>query len=289
MSRYENEATPVSNNPHNEQLQFFRLHHRYYRAGNIRNCISVEQLQCFKDKTINLQWCKLQHEDVECVAAFVTSSSYKEWHEINMSNCGIRDHIYKMCCKLSKHNDVTIKVLQLNNNHINGVYTSWLSKIVINNKVRKLWINGNDAIGENKQFYYAVLMNPSTQLEVLHMSDVGLSSNSAISLFKALASNSTLKELVITSNNVNDDACETITTMLKKNNCLTKLWIWKNPISDMASKFILDALIDNTSLERLGLPCYNDPTERTIKSSQETVNKQRKSHGCQVPLLVDFM
>ena len=289
MSQSQNEASGVSGNTDNEQLQFFRLHCCYYKAGKIRNCISVEQLQCFNEKTINLQRCKLQQEDVECIAVFVTSSSYKEWFEINLSNCGIiRDHIYKMYCKLSKCNDVTIKVLQLNNNRIVGVYSSYLSKIVINYKVQSLWINGNHAIGENKQFYI-MLTNPSTRLEVLHMSDVKLSSSGAIYLFKALLNNNTLRELVVTNNNINDNACEAITAMLNKNNCLTKLWMWRNPISGEASKLILRALIENNSLERLGLPNYNDPTERIIRSLQETVNKQRQSHRCQVTLLVDFM
>lgn len=247
----------------------------------------MEQLQCFNEKTINLSQCKLQLEDVECIAVFVTSSSYKEWSEINLSNCG-RDHIYKMYCKLSKCNDVTIKVLQLNNNHIVGVYSSYVSEIVINYKVQKLWINGNHDIGKNKKFYN-MLTDPSTKLEVLHMSDVKLSSHSAIYLFKALLNNSTLRELVVTNNNINDHACEAITAMLNKNNYLTKLWIWRNPISSEASKIILRALIANNSLERLGLPYYNDPTERIIRSLQETVNKQRQSHRCKVTLLVDFM
>lgn len=281
----ENDATIVSNKIQNEQLKFFRLHHCYFKAGN---CDIVEKFQCFKDKTINLELNKLLQEDLECVAAVLTSSSCKQWFEVNLSNCSIRDHFFKMYCKLNECNNVTIKVLQLNYNHITAVYSSWVSQIVINYKVEKLWINGNHAIGDNKQFYCIMLGIP-TRLQVLHMSDVKLSSNSAVYLFKALQHNHALKELVITNNNINDNACEAITTTLKKNNCLAKLWMWKNPISGEACELILSALVDNNSLEQLGLPYHNESTERTIKSLQETVIKKRQDGRCQVTLLIDFM
>lgn len=77
--------------------------------------------------------------------------------------------------------------------------------------------------------------------------------------------------------------------LLKKNNHLTKLWMWNNPISGEASKFILSTLIDNNSLGQLGLPYYSESTERTIKSLQDTVNKNREDRRCQVTLFVDFM
>lgn len=280
----------ATNDPHNNQLKHIQLYCSYYKAGDIESCSYVEQLQCFEDREINLKGYKMLQEDMECVAEFVNSSSIKAWVEINLSYCNICAHIDIMYRKLNacECNDVTIEVLQLNYNHITGVHASWVSEIVVNCKVHKLFIDGNHGIGESEQLYF-MLSSPSTNLEVLYMNDVRLSYKDAIYLFKALQHNKTLKELIVTNNNITDRACEAITTALKKNNCLAKLWIWNNPLSSEASKFMLGALKNNCSLERLGLPCYNENTERNIISLKEVVNKTREDHRCQVKLSIDFM
>ena len=246
----------------------------------------MERLPCFQDKTIDLKGIKLLQEDVECVAEFSSSSSIKAWVEVNLSSCGICGHIHTIYCKL-KLNNITIEVLQLNYNNLTVMHASFVSQIVVNCRVQKLFINGNHGIGDSEQLY-VMLRSPSTNLKELHMRGVKLSTH-AIYLFRAIQHNNTLKELVVENNSITDDACEAITTTLQTNNCLTKLWMWNNPLSSEACKLILNALKNNKSLARLGLPCYNESTKRIIESLQEVVNTTREHRRCQVKLSVDFL
>ena len=248
----------------------------------------VEQLPCFKDKTIELMHSKMLQGDGECVAEFVSSSSIKAWLEVNLSYCDICGHIHTMYYILSRCNDVTIKVLQLNYSHLSDVHASCVSGIVVNCKVQKLFINGNRGIGESEQLYF-MLRSPSTNLKDLHMCNVKLSNNGAIYLFRALQHNNTLKELILENNDIANDACEAITTALQMNNCLAKLFIWKNPLGSVAFEFILHALKNNNSLERLALSYHNETTNRKIRYLQEVVNKTREDRRCQVKLSIEFM
>ena len=133
----------------------------------------MEQLPCFKDRTVDLNHIKLPQEDVEFVAEFVGTSSRKTWLEVNLSCCDICGHIHTIYCILSRCNGVKIDVLRLNGNNIPSADASSVSGIVVNCKVQKLFINDNCGIGESEQLYF-MLRSPHTNLKELHMLDVKL-------------------------------------------------------------------------------------------------------------------
>lgn len=275
-----NETTTASNN---EQLNFIRLCKGHCKAEN-----DYFKDQTFKDQTVDLRDSKLQEKDMKYLATFIASCPNKVWVEINLSNCSIcDDHINMLSTELCKCNDVTIEVMQLNDNDVTGACSSSISEIIINCKVQKLWIKNNHFVGVNEQFYL-MLTNPFTKLQQLHMSGVKLSHDGAVSLFKAIQQNNTLKELDVTDNNIGDDSCGALTTALQMNDCLTKLFLWKNPISYLGSVFIVKGLKDNSSLERLGLPYHSVKNETNITSLQKSCNEKRR-HKCQVELQVHFM
>ena len=225
---------------------------------------------------------------MEYIAVFIISSK-KCWIEVNLSNCNINDHcIHLLCQRLREDNDVTIKVLQLNNNYITGKYSSLISNITVNYKIQKLFVNGNHNIGQSEDFY-CMLTNCNTNLRVLQLEHANLSDNGACCLFTALRHNNTLEELNVTDNGITDHSCAVITTTLQKNNCLVKLWMWKNPISGEASKLILEDLKHNNSLEQLGLRYYGESIQRSITILEENVNMTREGHNCFVKLQVHFM
>ena len=203
--------------------------------------------------------------------------------------------------------DVTIDYLQLINNGVTRRSSSLLSELTVKCKVKTLWINGNDTIGEDQQLY-SMLTNPSTELEELIMSYTSLSSRGAILLFTAVKENNKLKKLFISNNDITDDACDVITTALQRNSCLVGLYMSVNPLSSEAIINIVRCLEGNNTIQVLGLPlCLQDIQENirsllevvskkresrgcqeNIKSLQEVVNKKRESRGCQVKLEIRY-
>ena len=163
---------------------------------------------------------------MECVTVFLTSSSHKEWVWLKLNNCYIQDHGLHILHRGLLHcTDITISVLWLDDNGLTSQSSSMISDITVSCNVKVLWLNDNYTIGEDEQLYSILLSNPSTMLEVLHMSRTALSSRAAIALFTALKDNNKLKKLNITGNDVTDDASHAITTALQRNSCLIELYI----------------------------------------------------------------
>ena len=178
--------------------------------------------------------------------------------------------------------------LWLDSNGLTSSSFSLITDIVISCKVKILWIDGNDDIvGENEDFD-SVLSDPSSVLEVLHMSDINLSSKVAIKLFSTLPKKSNLKKLWVTSNEISDEATQSIATAVKSNTTLAELNFGFNPISGESAKFILNALQYNDSLSKLGLPEYSEEIIMDIKSQLEMIHEKRRSRGCHLKLDISF-
>jgi len=123
----------------------------------------------------------------------------------------------------------------------------FVSDITISCRVKRLIIDRNETIGENKQLY-SMLSNPSTALETLSLYHIKLSSRAANILFTTLEQNNSLKILSIEDNDITDETCPFIANALKLNNCLAELWMRFNPITAEAIKPILEALQFNNTL-----------------------------------------
>ena len=207
---------------------------------------------------------------------------------LDLSLCYIQDHSLRILHHgLLQCSDVTIDNLWLYNNGLTAQSSPLISDIAMKCKVKELGISGNYITGEDQQLY-AMLTNSYTMLEQLNMSNSRLSSKGAISLFNALTDNNKLKELNIAINDITDDACDAITTALKKNSCLVKLSMWSNPLTGEAMiNLVNDCLKVNKTLAQLQLPLYHGETKKRISSLQEVINKNRKSHGYKLQLVID--
>ena len=269
------------------QLQCLRLYHCFHVAGNVDICNMIQQLEIFSYKEIKIGFTNLTTTDVECVTGFLTSSFHKEWMEIDFNNCKIQDNGLCILHQGLHHcSDVTINQLWLNNNGLTVKSSSLISELTVKYKVRELVIVGNHTIGENQQLY-SMLADPSNVLEELYMTDTGLSSKAAISLFKAVEDNNKLKQLNIATNAIKDDACPAITTSLTKNSCLVEVNMCDNPLTDDAIVRIVSGLVGNNTLVKLLLPKCLEASKNKIISLQEDINKNRKSQGFQVTLTIN--
>ena len=284
----ENKEIAISDKFLNDQLQCVRLYRCFYEATDVDICRIIESSGQFSKKEIDLSDTILTAHDVECVALFLTSSSHKQWLQLNLCRCYIQDSgLHMLHHRLLHSSDITLSMLGLWHNGLTTLSTSFISEITVKCRVKKLAINGNASVGENEQLY-TMLTSPSTVLEELHMHYTELSFRAAIALFNSLKDNCTLKELYIFNNNVTDDACDAIAVALARNSCLVTLSIYNNPLTGEGLVNIINGLKENNTLAVLELPeCLKDSKKR-ICSLQENINKNRKNQGCQVKLWINY-
>ena len=284
-----NKVIPISDKFLSNQLQCFRLYHCFHEAGDVDICKTIEKSIIFRSKVIDLSDTRLTAGDVECFTVFFTSSFCKEWMRLNLSYCYIQDHgLHILHRGLLCSSNVTIDKLWLSHNGLTTQSSSLIGDIIVHCKVKALWIEGNYTTERNKQLY-SMLTNPSTMLKQLIMSNTKLSSSGAMHLFGALTNNNKLKELYINHNDINDDACDAITTTLERNSCLVTLFMYNNPLSNEGMVNIVNGLKGNNTLEWLRLPrCYHKNIKKRISSLQEDINKNRESRGCQAKLRIYY-
>ena len=270
-----------------DQLRCLRLYRIFNEADDHAMCYTIEQAEVFRNTTISLMFTTLLSNDIECLSLFLTSSSNKQWKELNLSISHIQDKGLNILCRILRHTcDITINELWLHYNGLTMQSSSLISKLSVKCKVRTLRIAGNHTIGEDQQLYY-ILTDPSTTLEVLYMVNTQLSQG-AIHLFTALKDNKTLKKLFVDDNSITDDTCGVITTALERNSCLITLGMYGNPLSREAILNIARCLEFNNTLQLLGLPNFPQGVYENVASLQEAVNKNRESQGCQVMLKIKF-
>ena len=283
-----NEAIAISDKFLNDQLKCLRLYRCFNEAGDHTLCNTIERADIFHDRVIRLGWTTLTGSDMECISLFLTSSFNKEWEGLHLISCYILDKgLHTLYRGLRHCSDITIKELWLTNNGLTTQSSSLISQLVVQYKVKELWIEGNDTIGEDQQVY-SMLTNPSNVLEELVMYSTKLSSTAATDLFTAVKENNKLKRLNINYNDITDDACAAITTALERNSCLVQLRMYLNPLSSEAIVNIVQCLEVNNTLQLIGLPDCPQDIQQNIRSLQEVVNKKRESRGCQVKLKITF-
>jgi len=284
-----NPAISISDEFLNYQLPCFRLYHCFREAGDVDMCKTIEQSGTFSNKEINLFLnTSLAASDVECVTVFLTSSFHKEWVKLDLNSCFLQDHgLHILHHGLCHCNDVTINELGLNRNGLTAQSSSLISELTVKYKVKKLGIENNHGIGENKELY-SMLTDSNTMLEELYMRDTKLSSGAAITLFTALKHNTKLKLLSISNNDITDDVCDAISTTLKWNSCLVQLHMFSNSLTGEAILNMVNGIAVNNTLKLLRLPKCSEEVKTRITSQQEVINKKRESQGCQVKLVIEY-
>ena len=272
-----------------DQLKCLRLYRCFNEAEDYKICKTIERAEIFKSKEISLVSTTLTASDIECISLFLTSSSNKQWKELNLINCYIQDKGLNILYRGLRHiSDVTIDYLKLSYNGVTRRSSSLLSELTVKCKVKMLGIDGNDTIGEDQQLY-SMLTNPSTELEQLYMHHTSLSSRGARSLFTAVKENNKLKVLFINDNPITDDACDVITTALQRNSCLVILYMYSNPLSSEAIINIVRCLEVNNTIRVLWLPRCPQDIQENITSIKEVVTKKRESRGHRVKLEISYV
>ena len=283
------DRTTISKRFLTDQLRCIRLFNCLNKAGSeaVSEAVTIENALIFDQKIINLHLTSLTPYDVECVAFFLTSSPHKRWEDIDLNRCHIQDHGLRMFHHRLIGSDITIGKLNLWGNGFTQSSSSFISELTIQCKVEELRISANHTIGEDPTLYN-VLSHQSSRLLTLYLNYHLL--QLSIALFDALVKGNKLQLLIISLNNITDEACDVIAASLKKNTSLVGLEMDRNDkISAKAAECIVQALNLNNTLELLQLPYYPREVQHKIRCLQEEVIKERESRGCQAKLDITFV
>ena len=269
-----------------DELKSIHLYRCFNEAsGDDRVCRTIERK--FSNGIINF-FTTLSTNDIENIAIFLTCSNIKQWKELWLEGCNIRDAGVRILHRILQSSTITIEGLWLFSNDLSSSSDGCLSDIVINCRVRWLIISNNKSIGQTEEFFPTILSSPS--LEALGIDDINLSSRAAIMIFTALKEKKTkLKRLVMDDNDVTDDACDVIAETLQVNSTLEYLSIHGNKISKEALQLIVMSLRLNNTLTELLVPSnYSEGDNKQILALRDIVNEERKRRGCQAKLNVKF-
>ena len=241
----------VANKCLDDQVKCFRLFKYFFEADDKDACRSIENAKIFNSKVIIINeivirrgligpfsYSSIQFEDntlsltdVVCLTVFLTCSSHKEWHKLNLHYCYIQDHGVKILhCELTRCN-LTITELILSHNSLTESCFPAITDIIISCRVKGLWIDGYLCESEKLNL---IISNPSSTLEILNIACNNLSSVGAIKLFTVLGeATCKFKQLNVRGCHlsVTDEVCDAIIMAMMKNTSLTELDMYGNQIS----------------------------------------------------------
>ena len=269
-----------------DKLKCIQLYRCFNEAsGDDHVCRTIERK--FSDGIIYFIT-PLSTNDIINIATLISCSSIKQWKELNLHYCNIRDaglHIIHRTITSS----ITIEQLLLSNNDLSSSSDGCLADIVITCGVKVLGISHNKTIGQTEEFFPTILSPSLSMIETLYIAAINLSSRAAIMIFTLLKEKTKLKELYMANNDVTDDACDVIAETLQVNSTLQYLNIHGNKISKEAIRLILNSLRHNNTLTQLNIPSgYSEDDKKQMLQLCDIVNEERKRRWCQAKLNVKF-
>ncbi|XP_065911432.1 protein NLRC3-like isoform X2 [Dysidea avara] len=224
-----------------DQLKCLQLFYCFHGAEDKTMCEPIQKAKTFETKIIDLSHTSLSPYDVDCIATFLTCSLHKGWKTLSLYFCHIQDYHLRVLHRGLTKSDVTITKLDLSWNDLSHSSSSSIKDLTIHCKVEELLIRGNDYIGEDHALY-SMLAHPSSRLLKLDMNYTRLSSTSAFVLFTELALGNKLQHLDINDNDITDEICDAIATLLNKNTSLVRLSMSGNQISVEAAQRLAQAV-----------------------------------------------
>ena len=147
--------------------------------------------------------------------------------------------------------ELSLKVLDLDNNNTSGIITDDLAAAIDHNKLQKLWIANNYL----RSCAITILQSLSkiTTLTELDLSGNGMSEEVADFLASAIASNSSLEDLRLNDNRLTTSGIVTIAKSLSNISTLKYLSVISNLITEEAADSIASVIKSNTGIEQLYL------------------------------------
>ncbi|CAM4584307.1 unnamed protein product [Leuciscus chuanchicus] len=231
---------------------------------------------------IKLNNCEQTEKSCSVLATVLSSKTILK--ELNLNNSRLLDSGVKEICEGLKNPVCELKILKLSDCSISeGGYKALASALRLNpSHLIELDLRGNDPGQSGVKELSDLLQDQNCQLKTLRLRNCGLTEESCSALATVLRSNSSLKELDISNNNLQDSGVKKLQNGLENTNCtLEKLRLSDCSIREEGYKALASALRSNPSyLIELDLR-GNDPGQSGVKELDDLLQDQ----NCQLKTL----
>ncbi|XP_073716290.1 NACHT, LRR and PYD domains-containing protein 3-like [Misgurnus anguillicaudatus] len=243
-----------------EQLDVFDLRKYTNRHFNKDHMTSDEVLQKLlpvveASRSADLTHCELSEKSCSGLTSVLTSKS-SCLRELNLSVNNLRDSGVKLLCDVLKSPNCKLEKLWLLCCDVTDEGCAALASALISNThLRDLNLSRNDNLRDSGvKLICDGLKNPNCKLEKLELSCCDVTDEGCAALASALISNTHLRDLDLSENNLRDSGVKLICDVLKNPNCkLEKLKLYDCDVTDEGCAALASALRSNTHLRDLNL------------------------------------
>ncbi|CAM4584323.1 unnamed protein product [Leuciscus chuanchicus] len=233
-----------------------------------------------KVEKIKLNNCELTEKSCSVLATVLSSKTILK--ELNLNNSRLLDSGVKEICEGLKNPVCELKILKLSDCSVSEEGYKALASALRSSHLIELDLRGNDPGQSGVKELSDLLQDLNCQLKTLSLRKCGLTEESCSALATVLRSNSSLKELDISNNNLQDSGVKKLQNGLGNTNCtLEKLRLSDCSITEEGYKALASALRSNPShLIELDLR-GNDPGQSGVKELYDLLQDQK----CQLKTL----
>ena len=206
-------------------------------------------LKSFDNGVINIDdHILLPHQVVSL--GFFLSRSHREWKELNLHGCRIRDHgiriLHQFLCG-DKANKQVIAKINLGDNSLTGASSHIIGDIISHFKPHTLKLYAN-SIANVRDISTAVIT--TSTVKVLDIDDNGLTAQEAVAISDVMIC---LEELDLSFNDLGDRGAELLSEGITNTKALKVLYIGSNDIGPLGTTMIANSLSNNVTLEKLNI------------------------------------
>ncbi|XP_076848301.1 NACHT, LRR and PYD domains-containing protein 3-like [Brachyhypopomus gauderio] len=231
-------------------------------------------------RKVILSGCDLTEESCKSLTSVLqTENSLKE---LEVNNIDLQDSGVEQLCAGLKSSNCKLEILRLSGCGLTEESCKSLTSVLqTETSLKQLEINNNDLQDSGVEQLCAGLKSSNCKLEILRLSGCGLTEESCKSLTSVLQTETSLKQLEINNNDLQDSGVEQLCAGLKSSNCkLEILRLSLCGLTEESCKSLISVLETETSLKQLEIN-NNDLQD----SGVEQLCAGLKSSNCKLEIL----
>ncbi|XP_050961338.1 LOW QUALITY PROTEIN: NACHT, LRR and PYD domains-containing protein 3-like [Labeo rohita] len=232
-----------------------------------------------------LSWCNLTGQFCESLSSSLQSSN--SLRELDLSHNDLQDSAVKLLSDALKSSHCHLNILRFAGCNLTGQCCESLSSsLQSSNSLRELDLSHNDLQNKGVKLLSDGLKNSHCQLNTLRVTSCNLSDQCCESLSLCLQSSNSLRELDLSNNDLQDSGMKLLSDGLKSSHChLNILRLSGCMVTEEGCCFLASALSSNPShLRELDLS-YNHPGQTLVKLLSDPnyrLEKLNVDHGGEI-------